>query len=52
VATVVATTPVIARVLTREALEAELARDHWMGALVRGLARRFHELSQDNRVRR
>ncbi len=47
-ATVVAVTEVIARVITREALEAELGRDRWMGPLVRGLARRFHELSSDN----
>jgi serine/threonine-protein kinase len=51
-ATVVALTPVVTRVLTREALEAELGRDGWMGALVRGLARRFHELSLENRDRR
>lgn len=51
-ATVVAVTDIVTRVVTRETLEAELGRDRWMGGLVRGLARRFHELSMDNRVRR
>ena len=51
-ASVVALTDVVTRVLTREALEEELGRDRWMGALVRGLARRFHELSLENLERR
>jgi hypothetical protein len=52
VASVVALTEVVTRVITREALEAELGRDRWMGALVRGLARRFHDLSTENLERR
>lgn len=51
-ATVVAVSRVVTRVITRESLEAELGRDHWMGPLVRGLARRFHELSTENLQRR
>ncbi len=51
-ASVFALTDVVTRVLTREALEAELGRDRWMGALVRGLARRFHELATENLERR
>lgn len=53
-ATVIAVTDVVLRVLTREALDAELARIGWVGPLVRGLASRFHELSLDHldRVRR
>lgn len=51
-ASVVAVTDVITRIITREALEAELGRDRWMGPLVRGLARRFHELASDNLERR
>ncbi len=51
-ASVVALTEVVTRVITRETLEAELGRDRWMGALVRGLARRFHELSTENLERR
>ncbi len=51
-ATVVALTEVYTRVITRESLEAELGRDRWMGPLVRGLARRFHELSTENLQRR
>ena len=47
-ASVHALTDVVTRVVTREALDAELGRDRWMGALVRGLARRFQELSLDN----
>lgn len=50
IASVVALTEVVVRVLTRETLEAELARGGWMGPLVRGLAARFHELSADNLV--
>jgi serine/threonine protein kinase len=51
-ASVVALTEVVTRVITRDALEAELGRDRWMGALVRGLARRFHELSTENLERK
>lgn len=51
-ASVVALTEVVTRVITREALDAELGRDRWMGALVRGLGRRFHELSLENLERR
>ena len=47
-ASVVAVTDVVTRVLTPEALEAELSRERWMAALVRGLGRRFHELSLEN----
>ena len=48
IASVVAVTEVVTRVITRETLEAELGTDRWMGPLVRGLARRFHELSSEN----
>lgn len=51
-ASVVATTDVLVRVLTREALQTELARSGWVGPLVRGLAARFHELSTESLKRR
>lgn len=51
-ASVVALTEVVTRVVTREALEAELGRDRWTGALVRGLATRFQELSFERMERR
>ena len=51
-ASVVATSEVVVRVLSRRSLEAELARSGWMGPLVRGLAERFHELSTDRLKRR
>ena len=42
-ATVRCLTDVVVRVITPEALEEELQRSDWMGALVRSLARRFEE---------
>ncbi len=51
-ASVVATSEVVVRVLSRRSLEAELARSGWVGPLVRGLAARFHELSIDSLKRR
>jgi len=44
-ATVTAETDVVVRVLTRAALDAEVRRGGWMGAMVRHLAARFHEVS-------
>ena len=44
-ATVIALTDIVVRVITRDALEEELARSDWMGALVRSLARRFQEVA-------
>lgn len=46
-ATVTAETAVTVRVLTRAALDAEVRRGGWMGAMVRRLAARFHEVSLD-----
>lgn len=49
-ASVFAVTDVHVRVISRQALDEELARSPWMAALVRTLARRFHALlteSQD-----
>lgn len=51
-ATVVALTEVVARIVTREALEAEMGRDRWLSTICRTLARRFHELSSENRAKR
>lgn len=51
-ATVVALTEVVARMITREAMEAELGERAWLGALVRQLASRFHELSLESKERR
>jgi len=52
VASVVAVSDVMVRVITREALDAELGRNRWLGPLVRGLATRFHELASDNLEKR
>lgn len=46
-ATITAETAVTVRVLTRAALDAEVRRGGWMGAMVRRLAARFHEVSLD-----
>lgn len=51
-ASVVALTDVVTRVITREALEAELGRERWLGPLVRGLAKRFYDLSLENMEKR
>ncbi len=47
-ATVTAETDVVVRVLTRAALDAEVRRGGWMGAMVRHLAARFHEVSLES----
>ena len=51
-ASVIAETDVVVRVLTRAALDAEVRRGGWMGAMVRRLAARFHELSMEASGRR
>jgi len=45
-ATVIADDPVTALVVTREALDRELARNAWLGSFVRALARRFVDVDR------
>ncbi len=51
-ATVTAESDVTVRVLTRAALDAEVQRGGWMGAMIRRLAGRFHEVSLESLERR
>jgi serine/threonine-protein kinase len=49
-ATVVASTTVNVKVVTRDSLERELERNPWMGAFLRALAERFLELDDMRRA--
>lgn len=51
-ATVTAESDVTVRVLTRAALDAEVQRGGWVGAMIRRLAVRFHEVSLESLERR